>query len=84
MGSEKYDSIYDGIRYFISVKSGITYIFSDNYAKIKIVCDDSLLLEKTMTLRNVIILIKSVWNKDKNTYYYNIFLEKTSYELLKK
>ena len=40
----------------------------------------SLPLEKTMTYRNVIILIKSVFNKDKNNYYYNIFLEKASYE----
>ena len=24
---------------------------------------------------------KSVWNKDKNNYYYNILLEKASYEL---
>ena len=33
-----------------------------------------------MTLHNVIILIKSFFNKDKNNYY-NIFLEKSSYEL---
>ena len=37
-----------------------------------------------MTFHNVIILIKSVFNKDKNNYYYNIFLEKASYELPKK
>ena len=29
------------------------------------------------------MLVKSVWNKDKNNYYYNIFLEKASYELPK-
>ena len=29
-GSEKYDSIYDRIRYLLSVKSGITYIISHN------------------------------------------------------
>ena len=29
---------------------------------------------------NVIILIKSVFNKNKNKYYYNIFLEKGSYK----
>ena len=29
------------------------------------------------------ILVKSVWNKD-NNYYDDIFLEKASYELLKK
>ena len=27
------------------------------------------------------ILIKSVWNKDKNNYYYNTFLQNASYEL---
>ena len=39
---------------------------------------------KTMTFHGVIILIKIVFNKDKNNYYYNIFLEKASYELPKK
>ena len=39
-----------------------------------------------MTLQNVIILIKSALNKDKkNTIkYYKIFLEKCSYQLVKK
>ena len=60
------------ITYLISVKSGITYVTSHNYAKIKIDLYHSLPLEKTMTFRNVIILIKSVWNKDKNNYYYGI------------
>ena len=53
----------------ISVKSGIIYIISHNYAKIKVDSYDSLPLEKTMTFCNVIILIKSLWNKDKNSYY---------------
>ena len=34
--SEKHGSIYNRIRYRISVKSGITYIISNNYAKIKV------------------------------------------------
>ena len=55
-----------------------------NYAKIKIDSYDSLPLEKALTLHNVIILIKSVFNKDQNHYYYNIFLEKCSYQLAKK
>ena len=37
-----------------------------------------------MTFHNIIILIKSVFNKDKIKYYYNIFLEKPLYELPKK
>ena len=36
-----------------------------------------------MTFYNVIIPIKSIFNKDKN-YHYNIFLEKASHELPKK
>ena len=35
-GPEKYDAIYNRIRYVISQKSGITYVFSPNYTKIKI------------------------------------------------
>ena len=35
LGSEKYDSFYNRIRYFISVKNGITYVTSHSYAKIK-------------------------------------------------
>ena len=39
-------------------------------------------IEKPLALNNVIILIKSVLNKDQNHYYYNIFLEKFSYKLI--
>ena len=41
---------------------------SHNYAKIKVDSNNSLLLEKTMTVYNVIILIKSASSKDKNDY----------------
>ena len=76
-GSEKYDSIYNRIRYLISVKSGITYIISHNYAKIKLDSYHSLPLEKTMTFHDAIILIKSVFNKDENNYYNNYILRKS-------
>ena len=36
--------------------------------------------EKILNFHNVIIPIKSVVNKNKNHYYYNIFLEKGSYK----
>ena len=45
-GSEIYDSIYNRIRYLISVKSDITYIISLNYAKIKVDSYNSLSIEK--------------------------------------
>ena len=53
---EKYDVIYKRIRYLISQKSGITYAFSHNYAKIKVDSYNS-------KLQNVVILIRSVLNK---------------------
>ena len=67
-GGEKNDSIYNRIRYLISVKSGITYIISHNYAKIKLDLYNLLPLENTMTFRQFIILIKSAFNKDKKNY----------------
>ena len=35
-GTKKYDTIYDKIRYLISLKSNITHIFSHYFAKIKV------------------------------------------------
>ena len=35
-GSGKYDLIYNRIRYLIGIKSGITYVISHNYARIKV------------------------------------------------
>ena len=79
---EKHDFISNRMRYLIGVKSGIIYVISHNWAKIKVFSYDSLFLEKRLTLHNVIILIKSLFNKDKNNYY-SMFLEKDSYELPK-
>ena len=65
-GIEKHNSIYSRIRYLISVNGGISYIISHisqiifHYATIKVDSYDSLPLEKKITLRNVIVLIKSV------------------------
>ena len=53
-------TVYDGTRYLINVKSGITYIISHNYATIKVDSYDFAPLEKTVTIRNVTILVKSV------------------------
>ena len=61
--AETYDVIYDKIRHIISLKSGITYIFSRYCAKIKVGFYDSLPIEKILTLHNVLILIKSVLKK---------------------
>ena len=65
-GSEKYDVIYIRIRYLISQKSAITYVYSYNDDIIKIDSYVSLPLERTWILDNVIILIQSVFNKNQN------------------
>ena len=55
---KKYDTIYNTIRYLIGLKSSITYVVSHNYAKINIDSDDDLPLGESLTLLNVMILIK--------------------------
>ena len=81
--TEKYDAIYNRIRYLISQKSGITYTVSLNYARIKFDSFDYLPLGKILTLYNVIILIKSVFYRNQINYYYNMFLERCSMNLLR-
>ena len=56
--------------------------FSNNFGNIKVDSYNYMSIEKPLALNNVIILIKSVLNKDQNHYYYNIFLEKCSYQLI--
>ena len=71
--------ICDKIKYLIIGKSGITDSINLNFGKIRIDSYNSLPIEKILTFHIVIILIKSVINKNKNNYYYNIFLEEDSY-----
>ena len=70
------DKTCDRIKYLISEKSGITESMNHNSARIRIDSYNFLPIEKILTFHNVITLIKSVVNKNKNNYYYNIFLEK--------
>ena len=64
---DKYDSICQRDRYLIRVKSGIIYVISPNHAKIKVDSYNSLPPGETMAFHNVIILIKSVFDKDEIT-----------------
>ena len=49
-GAEKSDFIYKRIWYLTGVNSGITYVISDSYAKIKVDSCDSLTLEKNIDI----------------------------------
>ena len=66
---ERYDEIYGKTRYLISEKSGIKYRISHNFARISIDSYNSLSIEKISTFHDVILLIKSVVNKNKVNYY---------------
>ena len=79
--TKKHDAIYGRIRY---LKSNTLYIFSHYFAKLKVDSYDSFPIEETSILHNVIIFIESVLNKDKNCYYYKIFLENCSYQVAQK
>ena len=52
------------------MKNGITYVFSHSYARTEVDSYDSFILEKTLTLHNVVTLIKSVLKKGQSHYYY--------------
>ena len=65
-GPERYDAIYTtGLD---SQNSGIIYVVSHNYARIKVDSYHCFPLGKTLTLNNVIVLIKSLFNKNQNNY----------------
>ena len=67
------------MRYFIRLKSNISSVYSHN-TKTKIDLDDDLPLAKTITMHNIVLLIKSAFNEYYNQYHYQVFLEKYSYK----
>ena len=67
-------------KYLRSKKIGITDSINHNFGIIRIDSYNSLPIEEILTFHNIIILIKSVVNKNKSEYYYNIFLENGSYK----
>ena len=78
LGLLKFNEVYERIKFLISEKSGITDSINYNFARIRTDSYNSLPIEKILTFYNVTILIKSVVNENKNHYYHNIFLEKSS------
>ena len=74
-----FNKICDKVKYFFSKESGIPNSINHNFGKIRIDSSNSLPIKKIVTF-HVIILNKTVVNKNENKYYYNIFLEKGSYK----
>ena len=73
---EKYEKVFDRIRYLIMLKRNISDVYSHKYTKIKMNSDDDLPLEKPLNMHNVVILIKFVFNKNYNRNYYQVFFRK--------
>ena len=76
-----FDNICDKVEYLISDKSDITDIIDHSFGEIKVTSYNSLPTEKILTCHNAIICIKSVVDKNKDNYYYNVFLEKGLYKV---
>ena len=72
-GVSLYDRIFDRIKCLISKKGGITDIIDHNFARIRTDSYNFLPIEKILTFHNVMILIKSVFNENKNNSYYDTF-----------
>ena len=53
-------------------------ILAFKYMKIKISSDNKLLLEQILNMHNLVTLIKSVFDKNQNHYYYQVFFKKVS------
>ena len=76
-GSWFYNRICDKINYIIGEKNIYKYGINHNFSRITIDSYNFLPIEKIPTFHYVIILIKSVVNKNKINSYFNTFLEKS-------
>lgn len=75
--NEKYETIFEKIRYLVLLKNNVSDVYPHKYLKIKIDSDDGVLLEKTWNIYNVVIIpVKSVFNKNRSHYYYQAVLGK--------
>ena len=70
------DKICDRIKYHLSEKVALQIVLITILEKSELIHIIALPIEKILTFHNVIVVIKSVINRNKNECCYNIFLEK--------
>ena len=73
LSNEKYDKVFDRTRYLIILKSNNSDVDSPKCMKIKINSDGDSPLDKTCNVHPVVILTESVFSKNHNYYYYQVF-----------
>ena len=78
--STKYTELWDRIWSQIIKISDKSGDYDEKYIKIKFNSDDNLPLNEIQQLRNLIIVVRSVFLED-NEYYPQVFLDDSSYEL---
>ena len=72
--TEKYEELWTKIKDLIQSKIIISGNYDENYIKTKLNSDDNLTLKKTLEIRNMIVLVRSIFHKDKK-YYPQDFLD---------
>ena len=78
---EKYAELWDEIKYQIkTINCGKPREYGKDFMKIKFNSDDNLSLNKIVKLRNLTIVVRSVFQED-NKYYPQVFLHERLYEL---
>ena len=72
--TEKYEELWTKIKDLIRSNIIISGNYDENYIKTKLNSDDNLTLKKTLEIRNMIVLVRSVFQKGKK-YYPQDFLD---------
>ena len=74
----KYERCFDRVSYLIMLKNIYSRVYFQKFVKTKINSDNNLPLEKTLNIQNVVILVNSVFSKNQNYYFYQVFLKTCS------
>ena len=79
---QKYQEDFDGIKEIIKRINDYSYAikYNDNYMKIKFNTNDNIILNKIIYFPAIIIIIRSVTQKD-GKYYPQLFLDDCLYEV---
>ena len=77
---KNYTKLQDGIKNSIEKVNNKLGEYGKDFVKIKFNSDDNLLLNKTLTLHNMTVIIRYVFEED-GKYYPQVFLDECLYEL---
>ena len=76
----KWNQVFDSIKYHIKKNSNEEVNFNDNFNKIKFISDDSLKLNKLIYFPTLTVFIRCIFKK-KNLFYPQVYLDDALYQL---